>query len=403
MNKTFEVAKYEYTRHVSKKGFWIGLLALPIGLLLLIGLSMLMSATSIDKSPVGFVDQSGLITLKPGTADTSGLFSENVQLIAFNTVEEAAKAADVAQIQAYVVIPENYLTSYKLSYYFNKPINSVIRDNISDYLRANLMEGESVPNLERIQTSPDFVSQSLDGTMTSSPNQVAKIFVPLVIGMLFFFVVIMSGSYLLQAVVDEKENRTMEVMVTSVSPNELMTGKILGNISVGLTQLILWAVVAFILATVFRDRVPWLFELDLAFKDVAIPVLLLLPAFIFTAALMATLGATVTSTEESSQVSGLVIMPMTIPYYFVVTFMEHPNGVLSKILSYFPLSSPVATTMRMAFTNLPTVEVAAIFISQILFAVFSLWLAGKAFKAGMLHYTKRIKLIDIFRKEASHA
>jgi len=403
MNKTLEVAKYEYTRHVSKKGFWIGLLALPLGLLLLMGLSIVMSASSIDKTPVGFVDQSGLIMLQPETADTSGLFSENVQLVAYQTIEQAAKAAEAEQIQAYVVIPENYLTSYKLSYYYNKPITGVIRENINNFLRRNLMEGESVPNLERIQTAPDIVSQSLDGTMTSSPDEVAKIVVPLMIGLLFFFVVIMSGSYLLQAVVDEKENRTMEVMVTSVSPNQLMAGKILGNISIGLTQLILWAVAGFILVIVFRDRVPWLFELNLTIKDMAVPVLLLLPAFIFTAALMASLGATVTSTEESSQVSGLVIMPMTVPYYFVATFMEHPNGTLAKILSYFPLSSPVSTTMRMAFTNLPTIEVVAIFISQVLFAIFSVWLAGKAFRAGMLHYTKRIKLIDIFRKEVNHA
>jgi hypothetical protein len=63
----------------------------------------------------------------------------------------------------------------------------------------------------------------------------------------------------------------------------------------------------------------------------------------------------------------------------------------------------VATTLRMAFTNLPTIEIVAIFISQVLFAIFSVWLAGKAFRAGMLHYSRRLKLKDIFRKEASHA
>jgi ABC-2 type transport system permease protein len=118
---------------------------------------------------------------------------------------------------------------------------------------------------------------------------------------------------------------------------------------------------------------------------------------------MAMLGATVTDAQESGQVSGIVILPMTIPFYFVTAFMEHPNGVLSKVLSYFPLSSPVATTMRMAFTNLPTIEIVAIFVGEVLFAIFSVWMAGKAFKAGMLHYSRRLKLKDIFRKEASHA
>ncbi|MGB4594944.1 MAG: ABC transporter permease [Anaerolineaceae bacterium] len=403
MNKTFEVAKYEYTRHVSKKSFWVGLFALPLGLLLLIGLSTLLSVSSIDKTPIGYVDQSGLITLEPEVVDSGDLFSEDIQLVAFDSVEAAAQAAGAGQIQAYVVIPENFLSSYKLDYRYNQPFNDSIRSDISDFIRINLMADDSVPNLQRIQTSPEFISQSLDGTKTGSPNDFVTIFMPVIIGVLFFFVVIMSGSYLLQAVVEEKENRTMEVMVTSVSHNQLMAGKILGNISVGLTQLILWAIVAFGLVLIFRDRVAFLFELKLSLKDIVIPVLLLTPAFVFTAALMATLGATVTDTEESSQVSGIVILPMTIPYYFMATFMQNPNGVLAKALSYFPMSSPVATTLRMAFSNVPTIEIIAIFISQVLFAIFSVWLAGKAFRRGMLNYSKRLKLKDIFSKEVENA
>lgn len=403
MNKTLEVAKYEYMHHVSKRRFWVGLFLLPLGMLVIFGLSILMSAWSIDTSPVGYVDQSGLITLTPEKHADGGLFSEQVQLIGYKSIEEATAAANEGMIQAFVVVPANYLSSYKLEYRFIKPINESIQKEVSNFMRGNLMAGEVVPNLACVQEGPDFISQSLDGSKTNAPNEFLKMFVPMLVGILFFVVVMMSGSYLLQAVVEEKENRTIEVMITSTSPNQLMAGKIIGNISVGLTQLLVWVVMAFIAALIFREKVPWLFELDLSFKNLAVSLLLLMPAFIFTAALMATLGATVTDTEESQQVSGIIILPMTLPYYFMAVFMEHPHGLIAKVLSYFPLSSPVATTLRMAFTNLPAIEIIGILISQVAFAVFSVWLAGKAFKRGMLSYHRRLKLKEIFSKEASHA
>lgn len=403
MNKTFEVAKYEYLNHVSKKGFWLGILALPIGMVLLVALTILLSTSSIDRSPVGIVDQSGLMALQPEEIKNNSVFSEEIQLVLLETVEEAKEAAGAGQIQAYVVIPHEFLTNYRLEYHLNQPLTNTIENTLTDYIRSNLLADATVPNLQRIQTEPEFVTRSLDGTTTTSPDDFLKILIPMIISLLFFIVVIMSGSYLLQAVVEEKENRTMEVMVTSVSPDQLMTGKILGNISVGLTQLLSWVAMVAVFLFIFKNSFPFLTQLDVSLQDVAMSFLFLLPSFVFTSALMATLGATVTDTEESSQVAGLVVLPMTIPFYFMTVFLEHPNGAIAKVLSYFPISSPVATTMRMAATQLPTIEVIAIFLIQIAFAVFSIWLAGKAFKRGMLSYSKRLKLKDIFRKEIIHA
>ncbi|MGI6250653.1 MAG: ABC transporter permease [Anaerolineaceae bacterium] len=402
MNKTLEVTKYEYLRHVSRPRFWIAVFSIPLAVILIGVLSMVISVKSIDLNPVGYIDEAGLILEAPEPIEKRGFFDDRVELKPFTTQEEARSAAENGQIQAYFVIPKNYSQTYQVNYYFNAPITKSIQSSISQFLRENLIATETIPNLGRLSEGSEISLLSLDGTKAQNQKDWVKIVVPLVAGFLFLIVVLMSGSYLLQAVVEEKENRTMEVMLTSVSPNQLMTGKIVGNIGVGLTQLLIWILIIAIGIFIFRDKIPFLSDLHFSASEILITILLLLPAFIFTGALMATLGATVTDTQESQQVSGLVIMPIIMPYYFLGAIMNDPNGLIAKILSYFPLSAPVATTMRMAFTNLPTAEIVLIIIIQVVFAIFSIWLAGKAFRQGMLQYSKRLKLKDIFAREVSH-
>ena len=259
-------------------------------------------------------------------------------------------------------------------------------------------DGQYISSLKK-QAHRLFSSMiSLDGTRSTAENEIAKIVVPLVVGLLFVIVVLSSGGYLLQAVVEEKENRTIEIMVTSVSPNELMAGKIIGNLSVGLTQILFWALLAAVFVLVMGDRIPFLSDLQISWTSMLLSLLLLLPSFVFTAALMAILGATVTDSQEAAQVTGLITFPILIPYYFFSVLMMHPNGAFARALSYFPLSAPVAMTLRMAFTQVPAWELALVITMLILFSVLTVWLAGKAFRLGMLQYSKRIRLSQLFKK-----
>ena len=159
------------------------------------------------------------------------------------------------------MIPKNYSQTYQVNYYFNAPITKSIQSSISQFLRENLIATETIPNLGRMSEGSEISLLSLDGTKAQNQKDWVKIVVPLVAGFLFLIVVLMSGSYLLQAVVEEKENRTMEVMLTSVSPNQLMTGKIVGNIGVGLTQLLIWILIIAIGIFIFRDKIPFLSDL----------------------------------------------------------------------------------------------------------------------------------------------
>jgi ABC-2 type transport system permease protein len=187
----------------------------------------------------------------------------------------------------------------------------------------------------------------------------------------------------------------MEIMVTSVSTSELMAGKVVGNLAVGLTELITWVVFGMASLAVIRGNAPeQTFNLDAGYLWLCF--FTLLPAFVMIAGLMATAGVTTTDTREAQQIAGLFTLPVVVPFWLLVPLMESPNSVLSVGLSLFPLTAPVSLTMRAAFTDVPAWQIAASLGLLFLSAVGAIWLASRAFRLGMLRYGKRLSWREIF-------
>lgn len=405
MNKTLTVTRYEYLHHVSNKRFWILLVSVPLGMLLVILVSALLSFASLDTRPVGLVDQGSLIQLEPDNSTKSTLFNPQVYLFLYPTEESARQAASAGKIQGFAVLPEDYLSSYQVTYWTNKQPGGDIQNVITSFISKNLMTAENIsPSVLRRITEGSHISlQSLDGSQTFDGTGWHRIIVPLVIGVLNFIVVMSSGGYLLQALVEEKENRTIEIMLTSVPGREIMAGKILGNLSVGLTQIVVWIVLLFIAGVVFRNKLGFLADISLSGVYLFISVALMVLSFIFTAALMATLGSALTSSQESQSIIGLMVLPMMLPFYFINIFMTHPNGALARVLSFIPLSAPLALSLRMAFSTVAPLEIVLVFVVVITLTLLMFLLAGAAFRRGMLRYNKRLSLKELFHKETNHA
>ena len=177
-----------------------------------------------------------------------------------------------------------------------------------------------------------------------------------------------------------------------------MAGKVAGNLSVGLTQLFAWAVFPLIAFLIFRDKVPFLGMLEIDSTYIIISLLTLFFSFIMVAAFMAAVGATATEAREAQQVSGLFTLPLVVPFWLMSSMMNNPNGPLAVALSIFPLTSPVSLSLRAAFTEVPIWQVALSISLLIVCTAGAVWLAGKAFRLGMLRYGKRLSFKEIFRK-----
>ncbi|MDP3449745.1 MAG: ABC transporter permease, partial [Anaerolineaceae bacterium] len=272
-------------------------------------------------------------------------------------------------------------------------------DDFGDFVSYNLVKGMPEPIIERLTDGSSITVRSLDGSREMGADNWMVILLPMLAGILFIIAVNISGGYLMQAVVEEKENRTMEILVTSVSPTQLMAGKVVGDLLVGLTQLVVW-----ILFLIIGLKVAPLFITDMGSmpaidgKYILLIAGTMLPAFVMIAAAMGAIGATATESQEAQQMAGFFTLPIVVPFWFVSQIMFNPNGALSVGLSMFPLTAPISLPLRAGFTNIPWWQTSITITVLVILAIFSLWLSGKIFRIGMLRYGKKVSLKEAFRR-----
>jgi ABC-2 type transport system permease protein len=405
MNKTISIARYEYLHHVSRKRFWISLIGVPLGFVILIGLSALLSRLSFDTRPVGIVDHAALIQIEPDNSKESTFFEPQIYLRVFPDESTARAAIETDEIQGFAVLPEDYLSRFQIVYWANKQPLSDVLSVINDFVSKNLMVSENIDRavITRINEGSRINLQSLDGSQVYDGSNTDRIVVPILVGGLNFILVMTCGGYLLQALVEEKENRTLEILLTSVPSKEIMAGKIIGNLSVGFTEIGSWIILLGIAGFIFRNKLDFLVGLDISFAYVAVSVALTVLSFIFSAALMVTIGAMMTSSAEAQGVTGMMVIPMMLPVYFFGTFMNNPNGIFPRVMSFFPLSSPLAIALRMAIGTVSRTEILLAFVVIISMTLLMVWFAGAAIKRGMLQFTPRLLLRKKFHKETPNA
>jgi len=205
-----------------------------------------------------------------------------------------------------------------------------------------------------------------------------------------------SGGYLMQAIVEEKENRTMELLATSLSPMQIMGGKIIALIGVGLTQVVAWGFFPLLVILLVGPMLPSLQGVAVDWEMIWIVLLTTLPTFVLISALMATIGSTVTEAREGQQITSLVTLPVIAPFLLFSVLIADPNGVVAIVLSIFPLTAALTLLIRMAFATVPAWQIVLSTLLLILSAVGSLWLAGRVFRVGMLSYGKRLGWREVF-------
>ena len=225
------------------------------------------------------------------------------------------------------------------------------------------------------------------------------------VAMLLYMSIILYGQNILRGVLEEKTTRVAEVIVSSVSPDILLAGKVIGVGAVGLTQQLVW-LGSGILFWQQRSRVFSMMGApgmpDVAFPTIEPIVLVaLLLFFIFGYALYASLfaavGAMVGSQEEAQQASQPVIMLLVFSIIFVQPIMTNPTGTMAMFMSIFPFSAPIIMPMRMTVTPVPTWEIAASLAGVVLACAACIWLAARIYRVGLLMYGKRPSLRELAR------
>lgn len=397
MSKIWLVFKHEYSRHVLRKRFIVALLSLPLMVIVMIAASFLAVRAGYDGRPAGIVDQSGLFANAQQLEVKKSDLLPGIQFKAYPDEAAARVDLDKKVIQAFFIVSPDYLETGKVQMIALDSPGEQVQSDFEDFLVKNLLAGKSASVQKRITGGVVLIIKNVEGSREMAEDNFLAILIPMIAGILFMVAINTSGGYLLQAVVDEKENRTMEIMVTSISPGQLMAGKILGNLSVGLTQVIVWALSGVLAVNLLMRSMPQ-FAID-SLANASFFWLMLatfLPSFIMVAALMAAVGATVTETREAQQVAGLFTLPIFMPLWFTGVIFRYPNGGLATFLSFFPLTAPLTLPLRAALTDIPIWEIILTVSLLILTAIGAIWIASRAFRLGMLRYGKRLTWKEIF-------
>jgi len=397
VKKFWRVLIFEYIRRVKTRGFLFAVISMPLLVILAMAIGLVSVRLQTNTLPVGIFDQSGIISFEIIPQETALFPSQSVEILEFKTIESGKHAVQTGDIQALFHLKADYLSTGEIEVFaLEKPGENAL-NHMRQFLKDNLIHLESPQTIEILKKGNDFTIRSYDGSQQANMRDWFVVFFPFAVGLIFVIVINISGGYLLQSVVDEKENRTMEMVVTSVSPEQLMFGKILGNLSVGLTQLFIWLAFAVFGLTGFQvffhyDQVP-----DIQPVHLVILFGIIAPGFILIAALMTLVGVMVTELREAQQVSVLFTLPMVSPFWFAAAILKNPGHPLTVFLSVFPFTAVVAMPLRASTSTVPVWQF--IIASTIMWAsaVIALVLAAKSFRLGMLQYGKRLSLKYILR------
>ncbi|NIS82954.1 MAG: ABC transporter permease [Anaerolineales bacterium] len=404
MKKLWLIAKNEYQRNVFKKSFILALLSVPLIFGLNIGLGLIINALENNNAPVGYVDHAGLLVDPlPSPEDRP---SRDVSFLPFKNENEARQALSSKEIQAYYVLSSDYDETGEVELvYLKKPGENATRQ-FYDFLQINLLADYPPEIARRAAVGIDLSIRSPDGII-EIPAGGPKLssFLPLIISFAFMFLLMMSSGYLMGGVVEEKENRMMEVLTTSASPAQIVAGKVLGIIAISLTQLVTWVVVGALAVFIGGELldVEWLQNMTVPWVSILKVLVIAVPSYVFAAGMKFTIGSTLTEAQEGQSVSAVFFMLYMLPLYLVVILIEKPNSPLPILFSLLPFTSLLTVGMRSMFSVIPVWQIAITMVVQVLCALGAIWLGARTFRLGMLRYGQRLKLSEIlsWRKVAA--
>jgi ABC-2 type transport system permease protein len=207
-----------------------------------------------------------------------------------------------------------------------------------------------------------------------------------------------SSGFLLQGLGEEKENRVMEILLSSVSPMELITGKVLGLGAAGLLQIVIWLISARFLADMASTSIGgMLSSLSISTEFLIISLIYFILGYLLFAIIMAGAGSIGGTARESQQLSTVFTLLAVVPFFFITTIMQFPNSGISQFLTLFPLTAPLTVIMRMGVGDIPTWQILTSIALMILTIAGSIFIAGKIFRTFLLMYGKTPKLGEIIR------
>ncbi|HEY5504927.1 MAG TPA: ABC transporter permease [Sedimentisphaerales bacterium] len=417
MRKILEIARREYIDTVKTRTFLFSLLFTPV---LIIGIGFFTSRISRvegGRPPVKVVvtDLSTQLAGEIETALSKHNKSNPKRQILFeslaanddaNAIEEQGKAQlRSGRAEAYIVIDQNIIDGAGRTHvytYKSKPttmdaiwaveefIRNVVvaqRCKVQNISQKLLDEIRNVP-IERVE-----IGEAANEQRVESRNQTTiKLMVPFFFMFMIYMGIMGIGQQMLSSVIEEKNSRIIEMLLSAVSPFELMAGKILGLGAIGLTIVGLWTTVSY-------GSIVWQgISVDISGKLLFCFVVYYILGFLLFSSLLAAIGSICNTLKETQELMMPIILVMVLPMVAWFKLVQSPDGIFARVLSLVPPVSPLVMPLRIsAGSNVSNTEILASVGLLAASVLLMMWLAGKIFRTGILMYGKRPSLREISR------
>lgn len=366
MKKVWLVFRNEFITTITRRSFILTLIMIPlIGFLVMtiahwISTSKAASGNnaitqlilpSQDTKPEGFVDLSGIIRSIPDNLKT--------QLISYPTEEKARQDLQSGVISSFYILPADYLSTGNITYVrpdFN-PLGGATRSGaFTDLVSYWLVNGNQTLTY-RLNNPLNMKTMYLSGQPQRDRNNLMTFFIPYGVTLIFYILIMGSSSLMLTSITSEKSNRMIEILMTSVTPTEMLTGKIIALGLAGVLQTVVWTGAGYALLSLSGSslNLPIVFQLPLSI--LLWGIFFFIGGFALYASLMAGVGALVPNLREATQATFMIILPLIIPLVFISALIESPNSAVAIFLSIFPFTSPITMMTRLAATDVPIWQV----------------------------------------------
>jgi len=404
MNKTSWIVRHEFVHTLRKKGFVILTLALPVLALLGIGIFQVASnmiTPTADVLRIGYVDHVGSFDQLTDQG--------NATLIALDSEEAATQALVQGEIDEYFVIPQDYVaTGIIPRFSLNKELvpPPAIAAVIERFLASNLLAGRVPPEvMSRALASPTVITTTLtpEGTVAVDQGGLGSFIIPAIFGALLAIALNVSANYVLQSLGEEKENRLMEILLSSVSPQQLLTGKLLGRGAAGLVQVTVWVISIPILLRLASSTIGGMLStIQLPLGLVLIGIAYFILGYLLFAVVSLAIAAVCSTVREAQGLAPLFTLAAVAPFWFVSLLMFFPNSPVWVVLSIFPFSAPVLVMLRLGLSGVPTWQLVVSMATLTASVLGGLWIASKLLRVYLLMYGKRPRLREIVRVLRAH-
>ena len=396
--------KWEFINRVKTKLFLITTFALPF----LMGAAMylptiLMDLEPEDKSKIGLVFDKGIESLVNRFQERCDVMlvtqdgSPQFLFIELDSEKESLDSVLSHQIEGYMVIPSTIIDTGQVRYFSQSLSNIKIYTSLRRILNQLVIEQRMLDQdidislVGQLSKKIEFETYEIDEMgKASKGDELSSFLVPYLFLTILFMTVFMSGQLLLRSVMEERTSRTIEILLSSVTPDEIMKGKILGLGALGMLQMVFYLIVGLSI-THYKG---WA---SIEVLDIPYYLIFFITGYLFYAAIYAAMGTFFTSEQEAQQSSGIISIVAVLPMVFASYFITNPGSTFTIGITYFPPLTPFMMIIRL---GTDTVELNEIIYSTILMIIscwFMLKLSGKIFRTAILLYGKKITPKEIIK------